>query len=78
METRLWFHEADIFYTEETKEKPRETCVNVFPVCRRAAARSTGQGGVMFRFRYKISEKMGTRRDVEPAADAVFSYLRLQ
>lgn len=38
----------------------------------------TGQGGVMFRFRYKGSEKMGIRRDVEPTVDAVVFYRRLE
>lgn len=35
-------------------------------------------GGVMFRFRYKGSEKMGTKRYVGPAADAVIFTRNLQ
>lgn len=35
-----------------------------------------GWGGVMFRFRYKASEKMRIRSNVKPAANAVILYRR--
>lgn len=47
--------------------------------CDSASGDTAGQlGGVMFRFRYKGGEKMGTSRFVGPVADAVIFARSLQ
>lgn len=57
----------------------KETCASVFfPGLPPESCASTRLGGVMFRFRYKGSDKMGTRRDVKPAARAVLLSRRLE
>lgn len=62
-----------------TPQRSREKSTPVCAGCDPASGDTAGQlGGVMFRFRYKGSEKMRARRFVGPVADAVIFIRSLQ